>query len=248
MNIRLSSILSATLLCLSVSPAAAQDAAAKASDAPERDARVLAFEIDVMQVHAADPSTESFDDDGVFTGPSIGVVWAPLEALPELRGVFMFQSLASDVQSSDFIDADRLVDVDWSRQRFMLGMDAGTELLGFLRPSARVAAGYSLQQLSTRDGIFTDYTHDIALQGALGLEAFLDLSRLDSSAGSPWDRLRIGMKYQLGVSWQSAATFDEVRDRRDNADTTWQAEDASFGTLDTDGLFWTLGFNIAYAL
>ena len=56
------------------------------------------------------------------------------------------------------------------------------------------------------------------------------------------------MKYQLGVSWQSAATFDEVRDRRENADTTWQAEDASFGTLNTDGLFWTLGFNIAYAL
>jgi hypothetical protein len=207
---------------------------------------VLAFEVDVMQVHAADASSKAIDDDGVLTGSSVGVMWAPLDGLPQLRGVFMFQGLGSDPGGVQRFGGD--LEMLWSRQRFMLGLDAGEELLGFLRPSARVAAGYSLQQLELGPSAVWDYAHDVALQGSLGLEAFLDLSRLEGGDEEPWSRLRLGMRYQLGWSWQSAARFDELRDRSDERDATWQTADVDMGTLNTDGLFWTLGVNLAYAL
>jgi hypothetical protein len=222
------------------------EAAVQLKDYQRPDQRRIAFELDAMQVHAADSSTKAIDKDGVFTGSVLGVAWAPLVQLPQLRGVFMFQGIGNDPDEQRF---NGELNASWSRQRFMLGADIGQEFLGFLRPSARVAAGYSLQQLEIGPDAISDYTHDIALQGSLGLEAFLDLWRLsDLGDDEDWGRLRLGMRYQWGWSWQSAAQFDELRDRSDDAQTTWKTDDVNLGSLNTDGMFWTLGLNLSYAL
>jgi hypothetical protein len=249
------------LLAASVAPAQAQESFAPqpmtlqpfempppypSNQRPDQE-RHLSFELDVYSQDSADPSLKALDSDGMLVGPSLGIGYAPLEALPGLRAMFLFQSITNE--GAQRFNGD--LALRWDRWRFMLGLDYGHDLFGFLRPSARVAAGYSLQALEDQSGgaPLLDFTHNLAVLGALGLEAFLDLKHFLPPDDSPWNRLRIGLRYQYGYSWQGESRFDELRDRteRDEPDP-WAAQDVNFGQIRSDGTFWTLGFQISYAL
>lgn len=127
----------------------------------------------------------------------------------------------------------------WNMHRFMAEAEWGPELWGFVRPFARLGAGYSLQSLELQAGepVLEDNAHDLAGQAALGLELFLPFHL--SPRAFPFS---VGVSSQVGYSAQTLAEFDELE--ADDDDDAWTREQAALGGVEIDGLFWDIGVNL----
>ena len=211
--------------------------------APDALADDLVVELGAQVVLATDPSYDLIDDRDTLTGLSLAVGVSPIKALPMLRVLGLYQASGPDNPQPRLGDRGRLA---WSQTRLMAAMDLGPEVFGFLRPYARMGAGYSLQSLTWRSSSVTrhDYAHDVVGFGALGIEAFLTLDRLASDPAMSWlTELKLGVSGQLGLLSQTDATFDELRPDQDTlpADDPWTRQALNLGRLKADGAFWSLG-------
>lgn len=158
------------------------------------------------------------------------------DALGGLRLLGLFQT--STRRSANRFAGD--LSAEWGRQRALVLAEYGIDIGRFVRPFARAGLGYAHQvyELYGAGGApLKDHAHDLTAQGSLGLNL-----RFPISFGA------IGLQSDVGYEWQTPATFDELHHSKDAFDSKyapeddpWTREDASVGTLKTQGIFWTAG-------
>ena len=207
----------------------------------------LALEVGVDSTRVADPSYDAVDSEDNYGSFALGVGYERSALVPGLRLMALYQTNMHEGGGRRF---DGAATFEWSQNRFMLAADWGPTLWGFLRPSVRLGAGYSLQamRLWTTGPIQLDRAHDFAYLGAIGLGAYLPMSVLGERDGL--ERLRIGVQGQFGYLGQTVATFDGVTADEDAypEDDPWRRQPVDLGELDSSGRFWNLGVGLTVRL
>lgn len=200
-------------------------------------------ELDVQITQVNDASFDLVESDDYLSSISVGGGYELSGILPGLSVLGLFQSSVTAVEQGERLGRSPLL--EWSQQRFMVAAEYGPELFGFLRPFARVGAGYALQNLTlnTSDGALFDYAHDLAGFGALGAELFVPTTQLANSPDTAWlSKLKVGLHGQYGYTLQSTAQFDELRASQDVPESDpWQRDPVNVGSLSADGMFWSFG-------
>lgn len=200
----------------------------------------LILEVHATSVHPGSDSVDAISDDGMIEGVALGLGYDLSGlVLPGLRGFVLFDAIGQSTER--FNGAAQL---DWERQVVMVAADYGYDLLGFLRPSVRVGAGYATQKLGVHTSgaggsRFVDRTHDLAATGAVGLELFVPFGD-DPEGRLFFNRVTLGLGGHFGYMYQTAAEFDELEADGDS----WQREALNFGALDMNGLYWNLGLTV----
>ncbi len=215
------------------------DAAAEADAQPETlafsEEPELLFELRVPSYYPTDSSFDAFSDDDNYTGGMLGAGYDLGElTVPGLRAYLLYFGGGADQER---FDGD--LDLTWSRNLFVAAADYGPTLWDVLRPSARIGAGYALQALEvdTATSIKDDYAHDFVGLGSLGFE----LSTPRGMLGS----VRLSLLGEFGYQLQTTATFDELES---GGSGDFEVQEASFGDLNTNGVFWDLGVGLRVEL
>jgi len=183
------------------------------------------------------------------------VTWAAgyqLPQIPGLQALVLFDTTGLQ-EPSRFAGGVRL---DWRQRRVMAAVDYGRTLWTFLRPSARFGLGYAhqLMRLDTQGDQLRDWSHDLVGLGAVGLEARLDPQALGAPGDTPiFGRMTIGVRSQFGYLFQTASVFDELRPRPerdiDPEDRDpWSRSQVDVGTLELDGICWSIAAVISVGL
>jgi hypothetical protein len=135
---------------------------------------------------------------------------------------------------------------EWGRQKILATGEWGFYPAQWLRPHVQLGVGYVHQFLSVESTgpRLKDHAHDLGGFAALGVEA-----------GIPVRWGRIGLATSLGYELQTTARFDELRhDRKafeakyEPDDDPWDRAHADFGSLETNGVFWTVGLSVSFGL
>lgn len=158
-----------------------------------------------------------------------------LDAIPNLRLLLSYGTTFK-------VDARRFqgdLDGQWELHRLLAHAEYGIPIGQYLRPFARLGVGYALQkyEISRSGPELRDFAHDLAAQASLGAALKFPLS-----FGA------IGLLADVGYDLQTNATFDELRHKRDafedeygERNDPWIRENASIGSLQTHGVFWSAG-------
>lgn len=201
----------------------------------EAQASELALELRINTHYVTDPSFDALSDENHTVGAQLAIGY-DLSALglPGLRSYLVYEGTGQN--TSRF---NRSLDLQWERTNLMIAADYGPDLFSFLRPSVRLGAGYVTQSLmvSSSGPDHFDRAHDFGAFAALGFEAYIPFS-------NTFSRVTFGLNGQYGYNWQTEATFDNLRagdDAYDEEDP-WQRQGVDFGTLQTRGQFWNIGF------
>jgi hypothetical protein len=193
----------------------------------------LIFELRTPSFYPTDASFDALSDDDAYSGGMLGAGYdIGRLTVPGLRAYVLYFGGGTDKERFD-----GALDMSWSRNLFLAAADFGPELYDFFRPSARLGAGYALQWLefSTTGSPREDYAHDLVGLGSLGFEFFTPEGFLGS--------VRLSFLGEVGYQAQTTATFDEFG-ADSGEDDPWQRQEASFGELSTNGLFWDLGIGV----
>lgn len=200
-----------------------------------------------VRTHASYPFHPSFDvvsDSNVLAGFDFGVGWE-WETLGDLRTLLVFQTSAPGRLEASLFGSD--ANLEWGRQRALAVLDWGVRPWEWFRPFIRGGLGYSHQYLSitTVGPRRKDHAHDLGGFGSGGVQFDYPLS-----FGG------LGLSSELGYTFQTPATFDELRHDRDAFEDEfedeeegdpWTRENSSLGTLHTNGVFWDIGLHFRVA-
>lgn len=198
------------------------------------------FDLRLGQNDVDDEGIFAVSDSNILSTLELGVGYDFAEWVPGLRGYFTYETLIKEGGVDRFNGAALL---DWRRDRVMLVADYGREFYGFLRPSVRVGAGYSLQMIKAEFGNQpTEFgeSHGFAAQGAGALEASWHIGFLGNFS------VVLSAIGQLGYQLQTTASFDDLTFEDDafDSDDPWTREGIALGSIDTDGVFWDLGVGV----
>ncbi len=195
----------------------------------------LHVELRLPSYLTSDPSFDALSDDEQYTGGllAVGYDLDKWTRVPGLRGYLAYAG--GGLSPSRF---DGQMQLDWNRALFMAMADWGPQLWGFVRPSVRLGAGYALQSLdvTTTGATKSDYAHDLAGLGSLGLEV--------STPHPLWGSMRLGLTGEFGYLAQTTATFDELG----GSSGGWNRQEAALGDLNANGWFWDVGVGLSFAL
>lgn len=184
---------------------------------------------------AKDASYDAIDEDNILTYSTVELGYG-VGAQDGLR-----LTLSYDMSTAP--NADRLggsYALDWTRYRFMLGAEYGVIVLKYVKPLVGISAGYALQDMTVRaDDVRSDFTHDIAVEGYLGLDGVLTLNTFQNG-----NSLQLVAQGRLGYQMQTEARFDELDSE---ADDQWTRTENDIGVLDVNGMFWNLGVGVRYS-
>ncbi|CAN0521951.1 unnamed protein product [Laminaria digitata] len=203
----------------------------------------LGVELDMGTVYTSDQAYDLFDDNDYYGDFGAGLSYSTERLIPEIELLALYErSLGAARSESRFSGA---LQTRWIQRRFMVGADYGPTFFGFLRPSARVGAGWAMQTLrvNTTGAQLKDRAHDLVAFGALGLGARF---RVPTDPSSRVRSVTFGVETHYGYMYQTEATFDQLRADRDayDEDDPWTRQDVSLGGVDTGGLFWDLGLSL----
>ena len=208
---------------------------------PSATADDLVVETAVRTAYYTDPSFDVISEYNAHSNFNFGAAW-DFQRLSGLRLGVMLQIMPR-LATSRF-DGD--LRVNWGQQRALGTAEWGFDLWSWLRPFAGVGLGYAHQFLSldTTGPRLKDHAHDLTAFAGAGIDVGLPVR---------WGR--IGLASSIGYELQTNARFDELRHDR-NAfdhkyapdDDPWDRARADFGTLRTNGLYWTLGLRVEFGL
>lgn len=205
----------------------------------------IGVEFDLGTTYTSDARYDLIDDNDYYGDLGANLSYTSDRLIPELELLFLYQRAFGDLNANRF-SSD--LNTEWRQRRFMLGADYGPTFFGFLRPSARAGAGWSMQTLRMRTTgpELTDRAHDFVAFGALGLGARL---RIPADEGSAIDSVVLGVQTHYGYMYQTDATFDQLGADKDAypEDDPWTRQDASIGSLNTSGQFWDMGLSMRLA-
>ena len=205
----------------------------------------IGLEVDVGTNYASDSSYDAIDDNDYHGRFGANLSYQSERLVPDLEMLFLFQRAIGDRRVNRFSSA---YTSEWQQRRFMLGADYGPTLFGFLRPSARLGAGWAMQTLEVRTTgpTLQDRAHDFVAFGALGLGARF---RLAGQEGSRLKAVVLGLQTHYGYMYQTEATFDQLAASSDAypEDDPWTRQSSALGSLSTSGLFWDMGVSMRFA-
>jgi len=197
--------------------------------------------------HASYPFHSSFDlvsDRNVISGFDFGAGWQ-FDGVPGLRTLVVFQTTAPGRLDSALFGGE--TQIEWGRQRVLGVLDFGVSPWVWFRPFVRGGLGYAHQFLAVHSAgpRLKDNAHDLAGFGSGGLNFEFPMS-----FGG------FGVSSEVGYTFQTPATFDELRhDRKafeeefedEEEGDPWTREHSSLGTLNTNGVFWDIGIHLRLA-
>lgn len=193
--------------------------------------------------YAEDDSFDALADNDAIGLYQLGIGYDLTELVPGLRAFFIYEVNLPESESTRRFGGSALL--DWRRHRFMALGDYGWEFFGFLRPAARLGAGYSLQTLDADLGnqpIMSDNAHDFVVQASAAAEAGWEVGKI---AGIP---LQLSLVGQFGYQFQTEAEFDELAFDEDaySGSDPWDRQGLALGSVDTNGFFWDLGVGFRF--
>lgn len=205
----------------------------------------VGVELDLGTNYTSDARYDAIDDNDYQGRFGASLSYQTARLVPDLEMLFLFQRAIGDRRVNRFSSA---YTSEWQQRRFMLGADYGPTFFNFLRPSARLGAGWAMQTLEVRTTgpTLQDRAHDFVAFGALGLGARF---RVPMQDGSRLEAMVLGLQTHYGYMYQTEATFDQLEASSDaySEDDPWARQSSSLGGVSTRGLFWDMGISMRFA-